>query len=207
MLANRNFCASQQISIGPTGPTGSAGSASNTGATGFTGNTGPTGPTGPTGQTGPAGTATNTGATGPSASDALAWTTYSPSWTAGVTNPVIGNGTITGRYKAIGKTVFVSVNISMGSTTTYGTGTWRISLPVDAYASYSASLPTLFYDSSTGGGVFYQGTSSTEFNGNTSYVSAVWDKGTTYGAAVDFATPFSWGSSKKLIINGSYESV
>ena len=95
----------------------------------------------------------------------------------------------------------------MGSTTTYGTGTWRISLPVDAYASYSASLPTLFYNNSVGGGVFYQGTSSTEFNGNTSYVSAVWDKGTTYGAAVDFETPFSWGSSKKLIINGSYESV
>jgi hypothetical protein len=164
------------------------------------------GPTGATGQTGPAGTATNTGATGPSASDALAWTTYSPSWTAGGTNPVIGNGTITGRYKAIGKTVFVSVNKSMGSTTTYGTGAWRISLPVDAYASYSASLPTLFYDTASGG-VFYQGTSSTEFNGNTSYVIALWDKGTTYGAAVDSTTPFTWGSSAKLIINGSYESI
>jgi hypothetical protein len=95
----------------------------------------------------------------------------------------------------------------MGSTTTYGTGVWRISLPVDAYASYSASLPTLFYDSSTDGGVFYQGTSSTAFNGNTSYVNAQWDKGTTYGAAADSTTPFTWGSSKKLIINGSYESV
>ena len=86
-LANRNFCASQQISVGPTGPTGAGtpGTASNTGATGPAGapgaagaagapgtpgsavNTGATGPDGPTGPTGPIGidgTATNTGATG-----------------------------------------------------------------------------------------------------------------------------------------------
>jgi hypothetical protein len=94
----------------------------------------------------------------------------------------------------------------MGSTTTFGTGTWRISLPVNAYASYSASLPTLFYDTGSGG-VFYQGTSTTAYAANTSYVSAVWDKGTTYGAAADSTTPFTWGGSKKLIINGCYESV
>jgi hypothetical protein len=94
----------------------------------------------------------------------------------------------------------------MGSTTTYGTGSWCISLPVNAYARYSASLPTLFYDTASGG-VFYQGTSSTEFDGNTSYVKPLWDKGTTYGAEIDSTTPFTWGQFTKLIINGSYESV
>ena len=147
-----------------------------------------------------------TGNTGSSASDTLAWTVYSPSWTASTTNPLIGNGTITGRYKAIGKTVFVSVKIDMGSTTTYGSGAWRISLPVNAYASYSTSLPTLFYDTASGG-VYYQGTSTTDYSANTSYVNPIWDKGTTYGVAIDSVTPFTWGTSTKLIINGSYESV
>jgi hypothetical protein len=82
-----------------------------------------------------AGAKGDTGPSGPSASDAAAWTTYNPSWTASVTNPVIGNGTITGRYKQIGKTVFVVVKISMGTSTTYGSGIWRISLPVNAFAT------------------------------------------------------------------------
>ena len=38
----------------------------------------------------------------------IPWTSYVPVWTASVTNPVIGNGTITGSYTVIGKTCFVS---------------------------------------------------------------------------------------------------
>ena len=94
----------------------------------------------------------------------------------------------------------------MGSTTTYGTGSWRITLPVDAYARDSVLLPTLFYDTASGG-VFYQGTSSTEINGDTGYIIPLWDKGTTYGENVNSTTPFTWGNYTFLTINGSYESV
>lgn len=65
----------------------------------------------------------------------LAWTAYTPTWTATTTNPAIGNGTIVGAYVQIGKTVHARVTITMGSTTTYGTGNWMISLPVAAKAS------------------------------------------------------------------------
>jgi hypothetical protein len=198
---------------GDTGPpgsvsaTGATGDTGDTGDTGATGDTGDTGATGDTGDTGDAGATGATGATGPAASDTNAWITYNATWSSSANpQPSIGDGTITGRYKQIGKTVFVSVKIDMGSTTTYGTGGWHISLPVNAYASYSTVLPTLFYDTANGG-VFYQGTSSTEFSGNTSYLIPLWDKGTIYGAAIDSATPFTWGSSAKLIINGSYESI
>jgi len=159
---------------------------------------------GPTGFTGATGNTGNTGNTGPVASDALEWTVYSPSWTASTTNPVIGNGTITGRYKAIGKTVFVSVKINMGTSTTYGSGTWRVSLPVNAFSASSAMFPTVFLDN---GFNWFQGTSYTEYGGATSYVTPVWDKGATGSAAIDSTTPFTWGSTDSFSFAGSYESV
>jgi hypothetical protein len=144
------------------------------------------------------------GPTGPVASDGLEWTTYSPAWTASITNPAIGNGTITGRYKAIGKTVFVSVKINMGATTTYGTGQWRVSLPVDAFSASSAILPTVFLDN---GNSWFQGTSYTEYGGATSYVVPVWNRGLTGSAPADSQTPFTWGSTDSFSFAGSYESV
>ncbi|MFJ9313808.1 hypothetical protein ACIRN4_06405 [Pimelobacter simplex] len=63
------------------------------------------------------------------------WPTYAASWTASGTNPAIGNGSIAGRYIQIGKTVIFRVNISMGSTTTYGSGQYSVSLPTAANAA------------------------------------------------------------------------
>ncbi|NBV77905.1 hypothetical protein EBR66_07100 [bacterium] len=201
------------VTTGPTGPTGQTGAASvTTGPTGPTGQTGAasvtTGPTGPTGSTGSSSNVTGptgpTGNTGPSSSDALAWSTYSPSWTADTTNPAIGDGTITGRYKQIGKTVFVIVKINMGTTTTYGTGSWRVSLPVNAFASYSVILPTVLLDN---GNNWYQGTSYTEYSGSTAYVTPVWNRGNTGSSAVNSTIPFTWGSTDSFTFSGSYESV
>jgi hypothetical protein len=145
-----------------------------------------------------------TGPTGPSASDANAWTTYSPAWTAAVTNPVIGDGTITGRYKQIGKTTFVYVKVAMGSSTTFGSGVWRISLPVNVVSGANAILPATFLDN---GFNWYQGSAITEYDGNLSYVVPLWTKGATGSAAVDSATPFTWGNTDNFTIAGSYESV
>ena len=54
--------------------------------------------------------------------------TYTPGWTA-TANPAIGNGTLSGAYTKIGREVTAEVKITMGSTTTYGTGAWNIGLP------------------------------------------------------------------------------
>jgi hypothetical protein len=63
-----------------------------------------------------------------------AWTDYSASlaWTASSVNPALGNGTKGARYMQAGKTVQYQGRIVMGSTTTYGTGDWRVNLPVTA---------------------------------------------------------------------------
>lgn len=60
------------------------------------------------------------------------------SWTAPTTNPVIGNGTWAAEYCQINKLVIARYRLTMGSTTTYGTGAWRFALPVTASSSNSA---------------------------------------------------------------------
>ena len=58
------------------------------------------------------------------------WTAYNPAWTALTTNPVIGDGTIQGAYVPAGKLIHFWVKITMGASTTYGTGAYLIGLPV-----------------------------------------------------------------------------
>jgi hypothetical protein len=63
------------------------------------------------------------------------WTSYSPAWTVSSgTNPSIGNGTITGRYVQHGSgadsLIIATAKITIGSTTTVGSGAYRVSLPV-----------------------------------------------------------------------------
>jgi hypothetical protein len=55
--------------------------------------------------------------------------TVTPVWTGGGTPPAIGNGTISARVERIGKCLKVDINLTMGSTTTYGNGNWSFSLP------------------------------------------------------------------------------
>lgn len=58
------------------------------------------------------------------------WVSYTPAWTGATTNPTLGNGTKVGRYISAGKLVHFYVEITMGSTTTYGAGLYSLDLPV-----------------------------------------------------------------------------
>lgn len=59
-----------------------------------------------------------------------AWTAYTPTWTGTTSNPAVGNGSITGAYLQIGKWVQFRIQVTFGSTTTFGTGGLQFSLPV-----------------------------------------------------------------------------
>jgi len=74
------------------------------------------------------------------------WESWTPVWTGSTTNPAIGNGTITGTYARINKTVIGSMAIVVGSTTSFGTGTYRISLPFGTMVSTNGAVgyATLF---------------------------------------------------------------
>lgn len=175
------------LEMGATGPTGPAG------ATGATGAVGPTGPTGAT------------GATGASASDLSAWTAYTPTITADLGGFSLGNGTVSGRYKQIGKTVFFYAKFIYGSTTSPGSGHWNFSLPVQSYDqnfNFSASI----LDS---GNAWYGGIGNGNYTGQTT-TFAVITPGTsasvTTWAAVGNGGPFSWGTADNITISGSYEA-
>jgi hypothetical protein len=68
-----------------------------------------------------------------------AWSTYTPTWTGATTNPVLGNGTLIGRYLKVGRDVHFHINLTCGSTTTYGAGGYNFTLPVTA-ANQGASM-------------------------------------------------------------------
>lgn len=59
-------------------------------------------------------------------------TNYTPGWFGATTNPVIGSGTLIGRYSVTGRRVTIEILISMGSTTMFGSGIWTFSAPFAA---------------------------------------------------------------------------
>lgn len=54
---------------------------------------------------------------------------FTPTWAGTGSNPAIGNGTLRGEYARMGDSLEVKFEIVMGSTTTFGTGNWSLSLP------------------------------------------------------------------------------
>lgn len=83
------------------------------------------------------------------------WTSYTPQWTATVTNPTLGNGTLTGLWRYLDdRTVFVRIQMVVGSSTTVGSGQYGFSLPVAA----AAGTPDPQLDSTCifNGGVLYR---------------------------------------------------
>lgn len=63
---------------------------------------------------------------------------YTPEWTATTTNPVVNNGSLTGRYFLLGDVVFYDIFLTIGGTTTLGSGAYRFTLPFTPAATYAA---------------------------------------------------------------------
>jgi hypothetical protein len=132
-----------------------------------------------------------------------AWSTYTPSWTSSGTAPNIGNGTIIGRYMKIGRTVICHINLVMGSTTTYGSGTYNFSLPstsANAGASYVGTAHLL-------GSLRWVG--EIVISPNTSNCSAFMPKLGATNGQVDFLTatqPETLASGAQLRLTFVYES-
>ena len=133
--------------------------------------------------------------------DALAaisdtWNDYSGSlsWTAAVTNPVLNNGTIVAKYIQVGKFVLYTGSITMGSTTTFGSSTWFVSLPVTPIASGTGNTTypgaALLYDSSATAGRI-SGTPSI-------FTTTQVDFYIGSGGVVNNVTPFTWATGDIL---------
>ncbi|MEU7293325.1 hypothetical protein AB0A76_08995 [Streptomyces exfoliatus] len=131
-----------------------------------------------------------------------AWTAYVPIWTAATTNPNLSNGTIVGKYRKIGRLVNFQIDLTMGSTTTYGTGAWSITLPFQAAASSGSRVGNAqaLGASRFGGQVVI----SPGANGVGAFFPA--SSGVSNYSSAATGVPFAWATGNELRITGCYES-
>ena len=188
--------------VGPTGPTGPEGPASE--------ELGPTGPAGPTGATGAASTEVGpTGPTGPEGTFAITpWTVYSPTLFGSVTNPDIGDGTITGRYTNIGATVVGEIQIIAGVTGfDRGSGNYSVSLPVNAIAENFQPVGQIIIRDASNAALF-MGTAIFNNSAVDRVELLLHSQTGTFdeGVAVTATTPVPFGSGDRILVQITYEA-
>jgi hypothetical protein len=133
-----------------------------------------------------------------------AWTSYSPTWTTDdVTQPSLGDGTLTGAYKQIGKTVFVRIKLIYGSTTSGGTGAFLFSLPISASDASGVQFPCSILNS---GNAWYGGIANGAYSGFADKTAIITSQtSSNVWEAVTSTFPITFGDLDSLQFNGSYE--
>lgn len=127
------------------------------------------------------------------------WTAYTPTWAGSTANPTLGNGTIAGRYIQVGKLVIYSIQLTFGSTTTIGSGTYTFTLPVAA-RSASPRLPI-------GDVACFDASTLTARLGDCDTFSATTVAAfTNDNVRVTHAAPFTWATGDTIGIQGMYEA-
>jgi hypothetical protein len=131
-----------------------------------------------------------------------AWISYTPVWTAASSNPSIGNGTIEGYYKIIGKTCFVRGNIAMGSTTTFGSGEWYVSMPFTASHADAILMTAQLLDN---GSAWYNAVLNGARAGFNYKTPIQYQAVGGTANDVNATQPFTWTTSDRFLWNGSFE--
>lgn len=126
--------------------------------------------------------------------DQYKYADFTPTWGASSVNPAIGNGTIVGSYVRVGKMCMFQFSLTMGSTTTFGTGEWTFTAPFTAAKTGVGSAWAL--DSGT---AFYVGSAKVEAGSNQIYI---WSNNT--GTAWSSAQPFTWAANDRIEIGISF---
>ncbi len=136
---------------------------------------------------------------------AYIWKAYTPTWTADTTNPAIGNGTLTGRYIVIGKLCTYVLGLVMGSTTTYGSGNWAFSLPINAVNTAGINFYGVAHIRKAGT-ANYERIAQIAPSVSTSAINTFTDP--TQGSNlynISATVPFTWGENDALGIEITYE--
>lgn len=129
-----------------------------------------------------------------------AWTSYTPTFA----NTTLGNGTVTGKYIQIGKTVKGWASFVMGSTSAVSTAP-TASLPVTS-VSYNTSLPVGITNVLDSGNANYPGlalwASTTTLLLGTALASGTYTTFQSYTSSI----PVTFGSADGLFVSYEYEA-
>jgi hypothetical protein len=132
------------------------------------------------------------------------WAAWTPSWT----NLTVGNATQTARYSQSGKTVFFSLKLVLGSTSSVASNP-NFSWPVAAASQTAAEtgvVQVFYLDAGTAiylGAADVRGRSTTvcRINGTTGTVQLQ-----EQDRAVSSTVPFTWTTSDTIWVMGMYEA-
>jgi hypothetical protein len=133
----------------------------------------------------------------------LVWST----WTPTLTNLVVGNGTMQGKYMQIGKLVFCDLHFTFGATSTFGAGAaWTFTYPVTAADAFGQVFSVYMLDS---GSNLYTGVgtpaSTTTFTLNPSVTSSAGSPALDTGSVTN-TNPFTWAVNDQLRISGFFRA-
>lgn len=126
------------------------------------------------------------------------WTDYTPVWASTGTAVSLGNGTLTGRYKLVGKKCTAIFEQVMGSTTTFGSGTYSWTMPFTAASPVGASANWSYLGSARGhGAAWYAGTVGVLKGGNTARIYS-------HAAATEWSPtePTTWTAVNTRYLSG-----
>lgn len=134
---------------------------------------------------------------------ASAWVAYTPTWSASGGGHAIGNGSLVGARRLIGKTCYWRIIMTIGTSTSAGTGVWSWGLPVAAHGSMPLASPV-----GTAGA--FDASATGIFAGNVVLISGtgvgVIDVGAAANARWQNGTPFGIASTDTLVLAGVYET-
>lgn len=132
------------------------------------------------------------------------WQDWTPTWT----NLTLGNGTQVAKYVQIGKNIDFRISISLGSTSSVGTDP-SFSLPGTAASSYLAGTvngeyigSAMYVDFSTAANPGFIRLFTTTTGG---LVASQAGGSYTNAASVTATAPFTFGTSDRIFIRGTFE--
>jgi hypothetical protein len=149
---------------------------------------------------------------------AAGWAVYNPTWQTTNQPPILGNGSVSGRYARMGNVVFVRIGLSIGSTSSSGTGNFAFSLPFPASPVAIAQEFVAVGFTAVNGlvwlGFAQVGPSGNNVNPyfpiNTAQSNLTNARSSAEPAQVGTGIPgivgqFTWGSGSNMTIQGWYE--
>ena len=132
------------------------------------------------------------------------WSAWTPTWT----NLTVGNATQTARYSQSGKTVFFSLKLVLGSTSSVASSpnfTFPVT-PASVTAAQASVVQVVYLDAGTAG---YLGTSDPR-NRTTTTITINAPSNTVQlqeqDRSVSSTVPFTWVSTDTIWVSGMYEA-
>lgn len=115
-------------------------------------------------------------------------TSYTPAWGCTGTAPALGNGSLTGNYVQLGKFVQGSILLTVGSTSTFGTGLFTFTVPAAIVGPGSFPVGTASIFDFSAGQTYFQFASNYSANTITLASPAIPTAFSGQGVPITFAT-------------------